>query len=841
MNLHIHPSSEWHAMQDTFYRKHRIYQMQWAELDLQKFRVAASSFGGPIALLRDDRQLLEAGAGPLLDSDIRIYSSSGRLIGKVEYEGLHIAAFSWNAREQLVCVQEDGNVRVISLDDSQRHRKHNDRSQVESFSLGTEARERRIIDVRFWDQGLVAMTADYRLIYVNDIGEPKPRMLADAHITEMPRAWTVVPPHLTLSHHVEVLVASGQTIVTVDAAGVQDQLLEQGPYTCISVSPNGRLVALCSELNRIQVVSMDFQRSFSEYSHDIPGDDALNIAWCGSDAAVASFPTQAVLIGPFGDTLSFPHESPVHLVQELDGVRMFNAMEHSFLSKVGSDSMNVFQIGSTAPAALLYDALDSMRSHSARADEIVRSIGDDMTQAVDACIAAAGVEPLVEYQQSLLRAASLGKSFLAMYNGDKLVDMCRQLRVINALTAYDVGLPVSLMQFQSLPFEDWVQRLLSRNHHQLALRICRYLDQPVDQVYIHWACAKIHASTTLDDDALYRVLRARFEQLQPNGVSSYVDIAEVANACGYQRLAIRLLQHEPRASNQVPLLISMGQDEAAMAAAIRSSDADLVYFVIFHLFKALPLGEFFQTISRSRVASQLFEKYCTDQGAPVLEDYYYQEDAFAKSARLIIKDNLAERDVGKLIANLKVALKILHNDKAAATEARAVDSQISLLQAQHQLERETPGHTFVGLPLNQTLAQCLVLGNYSRAGKLRTEFKVPERRYYWIKLRALVQRRDWVELARLANAKKSPIGYRPFVDECILALQYQEAAKYITRCESPTERAQLYLKIGFYHEAVFAASQARDIDLLRQIHAAAQDPTLQHDISQMIDQMSAHG
>ncbi|KAJ2328161.1 Vacuolar protein, partial [Coemansia sp. RSA 2673] len=199
MSASIHPSSEWHAVQNVFYRKHRIYQMQWAELDLSRFRVAASSFGGPIALLRDDR-------------------------------------FSWNSREQLVCVQEDGIVRVFSLSGH----------EPTFFSLlGSENSDRgsvSIVDCRFWDQGgLVAMTSDFTFIYVNDIGEPKPRALANARLTAPPHSWTVVPPHLTLSHHVEVLASVGATVLSIDAAGVQDQLLDHGPYARISVSPNGRL------------------------------------------------------------------------------------------------------------------------------------------------------------------------------------------------------------------------------------------------------------------------------------------------------------------------------------------------------------------------------------------------------------------------------------------------------------------------------------------------------------------------------------------------------------------------------------------------------------------------
>ncbi|KAJ2896885.1 Vacuolar protein [Coemansia aciculifera] len=808
--------------------------MQWASQDLARFRVCASSFGGPIALLRDDRLLHEAGPAPLLDSSIHVFSASGLTIGKIEYDGLHhVAGFSWNSREQLVCVQEDGTVRVFSLSGQ----------EPASFSLGTTA---SIVDCRFWDQGLVAMTSEYRFVYVNDIGEPKPKFLADtlSHITEMPYSWAIVPPHLTLSHHVEVLASVGKTILSIDAAGVQDQLLDHGPYTHISVSPNGRLAALCSDHQqstggylRIQVVSMDFQRSFSEYTSTSLDDRLFDIAWCGSDAAVASLSTgDTLLVGPFGDTLTFSHDAPMHLVQELDGVRLFNALSHEFLSKVSEDAKSVFQIGSTSAAALLFDALDGIRLHSSRADETVRSIGDDMPQAVDTCIAAAGSEPNVELQQSLLRAASLGKSFLPVFAGDKLVDMCRSLRLVHCLSSYEVGIPVSLLQFQSLPFEEWISRLLNRQQHRMAAAVCQYMEQPADQVYVHWACAKIRASSTLDDDTLYRALLDRLDSLPTATIASFVDIAEVANHCGYQRLAIRLLGHEPRAANQVPLLISMNQDKAAMDAAIRSGDADLVYFVIFHLFKAMALGDFFQVVGRTQAAGRLFERYCVDQSSPVLQDYYFQDDAFAKSARLIVIDNklTPQVEVPKVVANLKVALKILHNDRTRTLETAAMDLQIRLIQAQAQL-----GPEFVGLPLNETLAQCLAKGEYAKASKLRSDFKIPERRYYWIKLHALVVRRDWPELARLANAKKSPIGYRPFVDECIAALQYQEAAKYIPRCEVAGDRPMLFLRIGFFREAAQAAASTKDIDMLRQIHgASARDPTLQHDIAQQIEQLS---
>lgn len=37
------------------------------------------------------------------------------------------------------------------------------------------------------------------------------------------------------------------------------------------------------------------------------------------------------------------------------------------------------------------------------------------------------------------------------------------------------------------------------------------------------------------------------------------------------------------------------------------------------------------------------------------------------------------------------------------------------------------------------------------------------RRWWWIKLKALTENRDWEQLEAFAKSKKSPIGYEPFV------------------------------------------------------------------------------
>lgn len=53
------------------------------------------------------------------------------------------------------------------------------------------------------------------------------------------------------------------------------------------------------------------------------------------------------------------------------------------------------------------------------------------------------------------------------------------------------------------------------------------------------------------------------------------------------------------------------------------------------------------------------------------------------------------------------------------------------------------------------------------AERLRTELKVPERRWWRLKLKGLSHARNWAALWELGSARRSPIGFQPFADACI--------------------------------------------------------------------------
>lgn len=85
---------------------------------------------------------------------------------------------------------------------------------------------------------------------------------------------------------------------------------------------------------------------------------------------------------------------------------------------------------------------------------------------------------------------------------------------------------------------------------------------------------------------------------------------------------------------------------------------------------------------------------------------------------------------------------------------------------QTQLEKDTH-QPFVGLSVSETIYKCTMLGQQSKSSKVKSEFKVPDKRYWWIKLRALVEVRDWENLEKLAKSKSSPIGYEVREDKFI--------------------------------------------------------------------------
>ena len=424
---------------------------------------------------------------------------------------------------------------------------------------------------------------------------------------------------------------------------------------------------------------------------------------------------------------------------------------------VGIDvTEDIFKLGSTSPASVLLDAVDQLEKKSPKADDNIQLIRPSLVEAVDTCVRAAGYEHSIHWQKQLLKAASFGKSVIDLYNSDEFVDMCETLRVLNAVRDYQIGLPVSYDQYIRLTPERLVQRLVNRHEYLLAIRVSEYLRLPTDRVYIHWASQKVRTSSD-DEDTICRLIVTKLNN--KHGIS-FESIARAAYEEGRTHLATELLNFEPRAGKQVPLLLSMEEDSIALDKAIESGDTDLVFFVLLHLKKKLPLASFFRIINNRPVATALVESSARAQDKDLLKDLYYQDDRRLDGSNLLLDEALQQTTLQTKTDKLRLAARLLSDSKdpAAVFHGKALAEAQQLLRLQDAYDKDLDGG-FTGLSINETMYTLIRFGHSKRAAKVQSEFKVPEKIYWWVRLRALVAKRDFFELEEISKIRKSPIGW----------------------------------------------------------------------------------
>ncbi|PIN25618.1 Vacuolar assembly/sorting protein VPS16 [Handroanthus impetiginosus] len=736
-------AAEWQLLYNRYYRKPELYQMQWKHVDLTRNKVACAPFGGPIAVIRDDAKIVQLYAESALRK-LRIFTSSGRLISETVWKnpGGRLIGMSWTDDLILVCITQDGTVYSYNI--------HSE--LVNTFSLGKECFENSVVECVFWGNGVVCINEAFEIFAVPDFKIPKTVKLADCNLEELPHCMAVIEPQYTKSGDVEVLLGVGDHVLLVEEDGVQQLAPGIGPLQKMVVSRKGEFVASFTHDGRLLVMSSDFSDVIIEHACEsaLPPDQ---LAWCGLDSVLLYWDDMLLMVGPYGDPVRYIYDEPIILIPECDGVRILSNTSMEFLHRVPDSTVSIFQIGSTLPSALLYDALEHFDRRSAKADENLRLIWSSLPEAVEACVDAAGYEFDISQQRTLLRAASYGQTFSSHFQRDSIREMCKTLRVLNGVRHADIGVPLSIQQYKLLTPSVLINRLINAHKHLLALRISEYIGM-----------------------------------------------------------------------NQIPLLLSIGEEDIALMKATESGDTDLVYLVLFHIWRKRAPLEFFGTIQARPLARDLFITYARCYKHEFLKDFFLstgqlQDVAFLlwKESWEITKNPMASKGSplhGPRIKLIEKTHNLFAETKEHMFESKAAEEHAKLLRIQHELEVTTKQAIFVDSSISDTIRTCIVLGNHRAANKVKAEFKVSEKRWYWLKVFALATIRDWDALEKFSKEKRPPIGYRPFVEACVDAGEKDEALKYIPKLSDPRERAEAYAKIGMAKEAADAASQAKDGELL---------------------------
>ncbi|PKU46797.1 hypothetical protein llap_2881 [Limosa lapponica baueri] len=365
------------------------------------------------------------------------------------------------------------------------------------------------------------------------------------------------------------------------------------------------------------------------------------------------------------------------------------------------------------------------------------------------------------------------------------------------------------LRYKRLTIEVLLDRLVLRRLYPLAIRICEYLRlseiQGVSRILAHWACYKVQQKDKSDEE----VAHAINQKLGDTPGISYSEIAARAYDCGRTELAIKLLEYEPRSGEQVPLLLKMKRSKLALSKAIESGDTDLVYTVVLHLKNELNRGTFFMTLQNQPVALSLYRQFCKHQERETLKDLYNQDDNHQELGNFHVHSSYSEKPSSTIwvfaargfppspcsgrVGALQNAVDEYYKAKNEFA-AKATEDQIKLLRLQRHLQEDFD-KPYLDLSLHDTVSNLILDGHHKRAEQLYRDFKIPDKRYWWLKISALANRGDWEEMEKFSKSKKSPIGYLPFVEISVKHHNRYEAKKYAPRV-TPEQRVKAFVLVG---------------------------------------------
>ncbi|KAG7909246.1 hypothetical protein KL906_002740 [Ogataea polymorpha] len=794
------PSLGWERLETVFYRSRPLFALKWEDVSLKDSMVAIGPYAAVIAVFRRT-----------MGTAIEIYSGSGSLLASILWntKAGDIASLGWTGRCELVVVFRHGRYRVYTDYDG----------EFEEYDVGSE-----VIDVRFWNNGLVVRTIDgfKSFAYGNDVVNEFP--IVEGSIV----GWTIIPPiyHTPL----KLVISTQEGVLLIDQRIKDTKQNEQGPYSLISASPNGDFVALYGD-GSVLIVTSDFTTTLNVFKCEsgVP----LQLEWCGNDAVVVSYEDEMLLIGPSYESITFYLDSPAIVRPEVDGFLYLDNSNLQFVSRVSNYTLETFKIGSTSASAILLDAIEQIDQRSPKANENLEIIGDNLADAVDHCIRAASEEFDPYWQKKLLRAATFGKTTLDMYNSDEFVETCNNLRILNIIRQPEIGIFLTYNQFIELGLDRLIDLLLLRKLHYLSLKIADFMSLPKDNIYINWACAKIRKSDRNNDELLQELLK-RFQ----DETVSFAQIAQAAYVEGRAELATKLLSLEKDVSLAVPMLLEMGQDSYALNKAEESMDTDSILYILVTLLNKVSVPDLLKMLNRKKIASGLFITQLASRDLQLLNDYFYKEDSIFGLAMVTLQNLAKETEIDRQKQLLNKASHTLQRSKYMKTESKWLKDEAKNLDIIGPIESGLDTKTSSHLELLEVL---LLRADFKKAVKLQKDLKISDKQFYYKVLKTYIQlpekRR---ELYDFATQRQSPIGYEPFYTESLKVGDKRHASLYLGHCTNMPYKTKIkcYLSCDDHKGAIEEAFKRKDADMIRLIKGLADNTVHIHLADDYIERLT---
>lgn len=128
----------------------------------------------------------------------------------------------------------------------------------------------------------------------------------------------------------------------------------------------------------------------------------------------------------------------------------------------------------------------------------------------------------------------------------------------------------------------------------------------------------------------------------------------------------------------------------------------------------------------------------------------------------------------------------------------------------------------------------------SDAEKISKKYRVPEKRFWYIKVKAFADSGQWSNLRIMSESRnKSPIGYKPFARAAIQGKQSEnEILKYIERVTLPEERYDLFCEALLWKRALEEAVKLKEPRKVLNVKTLCNSPEIQLMADEMLGRMA---
>ncbi|CAH8557563.1 unnamed protein product [Heterobilharzia americana] len=491
----------------------------------------------------------------------------------------------------------------------------------------------------------------------------------------------------------------------------------------------------------------------SEFNHP------KSLLWLTNSAVVLQWDNLIAIVGSQSDIYETFYPDDIFLSQEIDGIRIISPTSHELLQRVPSALESLGRIGASCPATWLMSANKSLKAGCGRTNDYLLPIKqvNQMIDAISHCIEAA-CHATIDHscQQELLESAHLGRILLlAMSNttgttadictveakvkelADHAAKVCQTLRLLNSLAVPWFGITLTWREFRELGPSKLFDRLLVRRHYPIAIELVRihqkhkwprsileesqgnYSTCTFTHLLAHWACNSSITSSgaaTLISDRVAAIVEKLFSDSSESKSNSgnhrvnyhntpiphldFADVASQAISAGRETVAEQILEYEPRAWRQVPLLLKLSRYNRALVRAVETGDPELITVVVVALQEQskLPPADLAMVLRRHPIALAIYQETlgqidhssATSSSENSMQNAllnFTQENDRAAEAKKIVLSAYRENSLTSrltLLQNAEEIYRQLKNDFMA----QECNAQIRLLKFQSKLEKQ---------------------------------------------------------------------------------------------------------------------------------------------------------